>query len=312
MEAKQKKKKAAGVEDHLEQVSNSKDNNNAEITCGEDCHNEHDPHGGDLSAEAGGVVRGISRSILRSPIGRLPRRRIPVRQVARVSDRISTSMDWYSSAVEASSTSSSTSNDENDKSSSNNNTQKKRHNHRRLAGRITSMTAYWTQTGWPRIKNFTINITKNTILGLMVFETYGYVVSTMAPIEVNDEDDAIKINRTLVVDSDDDGGIKIDEGENSVLIIRDEIDEYARASLPVHFGAGFLAGSVHGIASGIVDGPTLGAASTVSQSTITFRAMTSYTLYHAMSHSCLFGVYEGAKRSSASMQEVTRSSSSSI
>lgn len=67
------------------------------------------------SSEAAGIVRGISRSIrgargsiFRFPaIGRLPRqavvkqRRLPVRQVAKLSDRISTGLDVLSTAVDA-------------------------------------------------------------------------------------------------------------------------------------------------------------------------------------------------------------------
>ena len=282
------KKKADGIESGLVQASKTR---HAETNDDGD----DDSHG-DLGAEAGGVVRGLSRSILRSPIGRLPRRRMPIRQVARVSDRLSTSMDWYASAAESSTNDNDISTNV---SSKKNESTRKDRTRRRLVGRITSMTKYWTQTGWPRLKNFTINVTKNTVLGLAVFETYGYVVSTMAPTEVDHDDDTIVIDRTLVVDTDVDDGINDDddEDETSVVVIEDEIDEYARASLPIHFGAGFLAGSVHGIASGLVDGPTLGAATTSSPSAVTVRAMASYTMYHAMSHSCLFGAYEGTKRS---------------
>ena len=67
----------------------------------------------DLSGEAAGVVRGVTRSVGRSvwkaPIGNLPkssrgilRQKLPVRQVARVSDRMATGWDWWSSAVDRS------------------------------------------------------------------------------------------------------------------------------------------------------------------------------------------------------------------
>ena len=257
-----------------------------------------DPHG-DRSAEAAGVVRGLSRSILKSPIGRLPRRRIPIRRVARVSDRLSTGLDWYSSAVESSSTDDTNvvkRNDDVPKATDKTQNQKLR---RRIAGRITYVTTYWSQVGWPRLKNFTINITKNTLLGLAVFETYGYVVSQLAPTEVPGDDYIIEVDRTLVVTDDDDEADDDNDGGHvdSVVTIQDEIDEYARASISTHFGAGFLAGSVHGILSGIVDGPTLGEAVTTSTRQTTIRAMASYTLYHGISHSCLFGAYECVKRS---------------
>lgn len=65
------------------------------------------------SSEAAGIVRGLSRSIrgatgslFRFPaIGRLPRqvvkRRLPVRRVAKVSDRLSTGLDVLTTAVDA-------------------------------------------------------------------------------------------------------------------------------------------------------------------------------------------------------------------
>ena len=62
------------------------------------------------SSEAAGVVRGLSRSIkgvLRFPaVGRLPRqvvkqRRLPVRQIAKTSDRLSQGLDVLLEAVDA-------------------------------------------------------------------------------------------------------------------------------------------------------------------------------------------------------------------
>lgn len=67
-------------------------------------------HAHNASAEAAGIVRGFARSVGRSvarlPIGSLPRRavfrrRLPVRQVAKLSDRIATGLDLFSSAVES-------------------------------------------------------------------------------------------------------------------------------------------------------------------------------------------------------------------
>ena len=75
--------------------------------------NDDDDGRGRTSSEAAGVVRGLSRSIkgatgslFRFPaIGRLPRQvakqRLPVRRVAKMSDRLSTGLDLFSSAVDA-------------------------------------------------------------------------------------------------------------------------------------------------------------------------------------------------------------------
>lgn len=145
----------------------------------------------ETSPEAAAVVRGISRSVRSSgrsifklpTIGSLPRhavirKRVPVRQVARLSDRFSTGIDLLKSAVESS--------------------------ERR---RVTLA----------QIKSFVSSVVKNTILGVIVFETYSYSVGYLA-------DDTI-----------------------------DSLDEYARASLGSHYFAGANAGCAHSVASSVLE-----------------------------------------------------------
>lgn len=244
---------------------------------------DHDDEGEhDLSGEVAGVVRGVSRSIVRGPlIGRLPaaqpsgsslgkgilRRRLPARQVARVSDRMATGLDVYSSAVE------STDDSGNPKADS--------------------------RKAWPsKLRSFGWNLFRNTLLGMAVFESYGYVIALADDVEVTDTynkrdnsltghiheagSDRTRDNSRLSTDEDVFG----DQDDASTVF--GEPDEYTRASLPMHFFAGSVAGSVHGMASIFVEGnPTL-------QSTL--RYITWNTLHHTMAHGMLFGSYETFKR----------------
>lgn len=129
----------------------------------------------DTSSEAAGVVRGLARSIqgvMRHPgVGSLPRRpvlkelknmirfpgvgslprqttvlkrRLPVQRVASVSDRLSTGMDLFQTAVEQ---------------------------QIEEASRLK------------RVTTFVKSLVKNTLLGAAVFETYEYMVTYLAPPE---------------------------------------------------------------------------------------------------------------------------------
>jgi hypothetical protein len=235
---------------------------------GDDSSNSPDEEAkdrGDLSGEAAGVVRGVSRSIVRAPmIGRLPRsagvttrsagkgilrQRLPVRQVARVSDRFSTGLDWWSSAVESSDDATS------------------------------------TNKKWARIRSFATTVLRNTLLGLAVFESYGYMIGRWAP-PLTAEVAAVAGDDT---DTDTDTWMvvrQLVDDENDQVVVDDEPDEYARASLPVHFGAGFLAGSVHGIAASVMEG----------HATNLPRYAMLHTVHHSLAHSILFGSYEAIKR----------------
>jgi hypothetical protein len=206
-----------------------------------------------LGKEAAGVVRGVSRSIARAPmrsiarapmIGRLPRhvirQRLPVKQVARFSDRLATGLDWWSSAVESSS-----------------------------EGR---------QPRWTRIRSFAGSLLRNTLLGMAVFESYGYIVGYLAPSEDESFNDT-NINRTFLDDDDD--------SENH--IIYDAPDEYARASISAHLGAGYIAGSIHGVAISVMED------NFARQDWL--RKTTLGTIHHSLAHSLLFGSYEFIKRS---------------
>lgn len=233
--------------------------------------------GGDLSGEAAGVVRGVSRSIVRAPfVGRLPRaapkpipsgsaaargilrRRVPVRRVARVTDKVSTGVDWFLSAMEAK------------EGTENQNTKLRQ----------------WIL----RTRSFAWNLFRNTLLGMAVFETYGYTIGYMAPALTLTEIETVKLIavenqlREERINPDYDA---YDE-EDDTSIVFGLPDAYSRASLPIHFFSGSIAGIVHGMVSSIMEG---------NSSTGSFARYTMLnTLHHSMAHSMLFGSYEMIKR----------------
>jgi hypothetical protein len=240
----------------------------------------------DLSGEAAGVIRGVSRSLVRGPlIGRLParassssvgkgilRRRLPARQVARVSDRVSTGLDWFTSALEA--------------------------------NESESPKASKRQEWMLRARLFGWNLLRNTLLGMAVFESYGYVVSSLAhnendnvssPTELTIKEWQKVPTITVVADVDDQGDDDDDHDDDDVSILFGEPDEYSRASLPSHLLAGSVAGSIHGLAASLMEGN--------STSRSTMRYLSWNTIHHSLAHSMLFGSYEGIKRGILQMTE---------
>lgn len=64
-------------------------------------------------------------------------------------------------------------------------------------------------------------------------------------------------------------------------------DEYTRATVPVHFVAGALGGTVHGIIGTIWE---------IVAREQTFQMIPKMTLHHSLAHASLFGSYEVWKR----------------
>jgi hypothetical protein len=127
-----------------------------------------------------------------------------------------------------------------------------------------------------RTKAITFSIAKNSFLGTLVFETYCHTLALLA-------------------------GKRPDLVENPM-------DEYDRATMPMHFGAGLTAGSVQGL---VLSSPamwnaikTYRDASNISSLHIPTTHTPAYaarfvslnTLNHSLAHSALFGSYEGTKR----------------
>ena len=231
---------------------------------------------------AGGVVRGVGRSIVRgAPIGRLPhqaanatvaggkvvgkaatrggpssiltRQKLPVRRVAKISDRVSTGLDWLNMASEETT----------------------------------------TKDKWiTRIGRFGLTLFKNTLLGIAVFESYGYVISEyVESIDAKQEDDKdidLLVSAPPALEFDHIKDTEDDE-EIAIAIAASEPDEYEKAPLPIHFGAGVVAGTLHGLFSSVMDGQ-------MSAAVKPYRYLCFNTIHHSIAHSMLFGSYESIKR----------------
>lgn len=292
-------------------------------------HQQHDEIGDedDLSGEAAGVVRGVARSIgrganpvLRAPIGQLPKsagagsrgvgvlrqQRLPVRQVARVSDRVSTGLDWWNSAVESSSpsiddetatkTKTTTTPTARETAKTNSTTAETSSSSPSSKTSSSSSTTPSTSQStphitWSRLRSFATNILRNTFLGYAVFESYGYVIGISSP-SLEDVSDN-QHHGQLIIEIDDDNydleRTDDDDDDENIIIVSSEPDEYARASVPVHFGAGCLAGVVHGIGSSVLEGHL-----TSHHSPLRYTVINS--IHNGIAHSLLFGCYETIKR----------------
>ena len=271
----QNKKKSDSQDEKVDFISNAQD-------AGTSSSSDDTSASADLSGEAAGVVRGVSRSIVRGPlIGRLPatapkpptvtgrgllRQRVPVRRVARVSDRVSTGWDWYTSASEVEDTSNG----------------------------ATKAPPTATRVWLVRARSFAWNLFRNTLLGMAVFEGYGYVIGSLAPppslVSMKDGGASAQMTGNFKENPSGDNSIHHggEEGEDFSVLLLVEDDEYSRASLPIHFLAGASAGTIHGLASSAMEGSP------------TPRLFTRYiawnTFHHAMAHAMLFGSYESIKR----------------
>ncbi|GKY98268.1 hypothetical protein MPSEU_000784500 [Mayamaea pseudoterrestris] len=209
---------------------------------------EDDEHRKDFGAEAAGVVRGVSRSIgrslARSPIGRLPQS-IPTaikpstaRQIARMTDRVSSGLTWYGAYEESS------------------------------QAAVAPKPRPWLR----QAKAFAMSLARHSVLGTLVFETYGKVVTSYTSGKDPDEVDLL--------------------------------DEYARAPVPLHYVAGFAAGGVQGA---LVSSPAMWEAakayrnagllaSPLHTPSYATRFVSLNTLNHSLAQSLLFGSYQGTKR----------------
>lgn len=128
-----------------------------------------------------------------------------------------------------------------------------------------------------RVPAFMTTLAKNTVLGMAVFATYEGVV----------EYDLLSSSFS----SDP------RKGERSDMI---HSDPFAEASLYRHVGAGFLAGTAHAGVNYTMEGIAQTGRTMFSGVTKTAATAPSpflpYMMHHAISHSVLFGSYEGTKR----------------
>jgi hypothetical protein len=227
------------------------------------------------SAEAG-VVRGLARSMqtigrqaVKLPsVGRLPAPRsgvvrLPVKQVAKISDRISTGWSMWDSAQETGAWQAS---------------RLRQFAISECTPKIIPSTPHGSVLGYMVTADATVRRTtllrtpytlltlciyvhllyyfaalvKNLVLGAAVFETYCCTVEHLAP-----------------------------PGQDG--------DEYARASVPAHVVSGALGGSVHGVVGTVWE-------AAAGERTLHHISLGKMTLHHSAAHATLFGSYEGLKR----------------
>ena len=127
-----------------------------------------------------------------------------------------------------------------------------------------------------RAPAFVATLAKNTVLGMAVFATYEGVVEYDLPSHSQQD-----INKEAA-----------------------STDPFASASMSRHISAGFLAGSAHAAVNYAMDGIVRLRQLTASGRAQPLSGMVKstaspffpYMLHHAISHSFLFGTYEGAKR----------------
>lgn len=137
------------------------------------------------------------------------------------------------------------------------------HQRQDLSGRI--------KDAMRRVPAFVATLAKNTVLGLAVFATYESVVEYELPSPPKTNDDSVPS------------------------------DPFAAASLSRHVTAGFLAGTAHAGVNYTMDGMVrmrnkiLGGAVKGTALAVPSPFLPSMT-HHAISHSILFGSYEGSKR----------------
>lgn len=275
------------------------------------------------SAEAAGVVRGVSRtvgrSVLQRTIGRsrargigrlsssIPKRPVPTKQVAKVSDRLSTGLNWWSMASEV------YDEDENATTTTTNSPSSATKNK-------TNVRNDWMRASLYRVGAFAVSFVKNTILGIAVYESYGYVVTRLTPSDtlmiketwgdpsvitdtlegqhrvdlptgveskdIQSEDPLLHLNIPILADQTPQ---QPSDNVNELVFVH---DVYARASLTTHFIAGGMGGFAHGVASTVMENPLRGA----SWSWMLYRFPVHAT-HHSIVHATLFGSYESLKRS---------------
>jgi hypothetical protein len=213
-----------------------------------------------------------SVSSSQSALSLLQKQKVPVKDVARISDRLSTGLQWIDTAQDVSSTTTTTT-----KASASSSKESKATleaslstEKSKIAEAPTTITKspknYLTmfQHSAYRIAVFTTSLVQNTLLGAAVFETYGSTVSYVATNCYNSSPSLPSINKsetTSIVDIDSQtsdsyntDNINDDttsSSESSTYYDSNQHDEYAIVPVSIHIVAGALAGTVHGV-GGIV------------------------------------------------------------
>ena len=294
-------------------INNNK--NDAPMSAADSMEHDDSRSHDDNSAEAGsteaGIVRGVSRSVAQRAVaartagrsmaklpsvGRLPRsaprhvaatttatksaRLVPVKRVARLTDRVSTGWDlWDTAAASSSGEETAT-------------TQKK------------TSTKLYERYAQPiaRATTFATSLVKNTVLGAIVFESYCWMVAHADEL-------LLKIpTASASLPEDDD---KVDKLQTSSRNVDDTTislvpsiyrDVFETTPVISHYMAGAVAGSLQGIGGSVWDASALRLTAYRGTNNVTpptpslQQTLLRSTMQHAIAHSILFGSYESCKR----------------
>ena len=290
------------------------DKDDCSISASDSKEHDNDKHAEAGSAEAG-IVRGVSRSVAQRAVaartagrtivklpsvGRLPRaaprhvattatksaRLVPVKRVARLTDRVSTGMDLWDSAASSSSSGEETANQ---------------------TTKQTRSKKFYERYAHPiaRATTFATSLIKNTVLGAIVFESYCWMVA-------HTDDLLLKIPTTSVSLPEEDKEIDklvqtnshpgIVDAETGSLVPSIYRDVFGTTPVISHYMAGAVAGSLQGIGGSVWDAAALrlaayrGINNAAPPTPVFPQTLIRSTVQHAIAHSILFGSYESCKR----------------
>lgn len=294
-----------------ETISGNQDGDDSTNSDGYDDNDDDDgSRGGDAGATEAGIVRGVSRSVAQRAVaarsagrslaklpsvGRLPRAptpralpkaavgaaplkaatkavKVPVKSVARLTDRVSTGLDLWEMASSSGDDMASSSTRARDVT-----TKQQQQPAKRVRERYAPQIA--------RASTFATSLVKNTILGGIVFESYCWIVTNSDSLLSSLYQQ--KLPTTTKDDSDE------VEATSRVPIYK---DVFETTPVMTHCVAGAVAGSMQGIFGSLWDTTALSFASRRLALPASLRPVLHNTAQHAVAHSILFGSYEGCKR----------------
>ena len=282
------------TDDNLPVVPVGKKDGDDSSSSSADSLNDKNTNGEAGSTEAG-IVRGVSRSMAQRAVaarsagrslaklpsvGRLPRSAqrgrtmVPVKRVAKVTDRMSQGLDVWELASSSSKDSTTTAT-------------KERQQPKRIRQRYAPQIAWATTFG--------TSLVKNTVLGTIVFESYCWMVANTdsllrAPTKRRSpgEADHIVINNTPAQG----------DHEQVVSVVPTPIyrDVFETTPVVAHYMAGAVGGSLQGVFGSLWDTTALSLASRKLALPTFFQPLVRNIVQHAVAHSILFGSYETCKR----------------
>jgi hypothetical protein len=150
---------------------------------------------------------------------------------------------------------------------------------------------------------------KNTLLGIAVFEVYGFVVERFTPATINTQFD-VEISRSRNSSNDSSASTTNASSTNQEMI--SSSSKYTQASTSIHTIGGFMGGCAHGIIASLWNAIAISiqqrpqnmaytnavAVRSLLNPAIVLirRQLAGMITHHSLSHAVLFGSYEASKR----------------